>query len=174
MPTTTTNYSLYKPLVNDATDEDLWGGYINDSMDLIDTQMKTNADNIALKTTLSAVYPVGSLYINKSVSTNPATLLGFGTWTAVEDKFLVARGSTYTSTGGAATVTLTTNELPAHQHNTTSQLVSPGYGTGTTQNRGDYSSTTSSTTALTSSTGSGAAFSIIPPYQAVYVWERTA
>jgi len=30
---------------------------------------------------LSAVYPVGSIYINAAVSTNPATLLGFGTWT---------------------------------------------------------------------------------------------
>ena len=31
---------------------------------------------------LSAVYPVGSIYINAAVSTNPNTLLGFGTWTA--------------------------------------------------------------------------------------------
>jgi hypothetical protein len=31
---------------------------------------------------LSAAYPVGSIYINASVSTNPATLLGFGTWVA--------------------------------------------------------------------------------------------
>ena len=29
---------------------------------------------------LSNAYPVGSVYINASVSTNPATLLGFGTW----------------------------------------------------------------------------------------------
>ena len=33
-------------------------------------------------TTLQAVYPVGSIYINAAVSTNPATLLGFGTWAA--------------------------------------------------------------------------------------------
>ena len=31
-------------------------------------------------TTLQAVYPVGSIYINASVATNPGTLLGFGTW----------------------------------------------------------------------------------------------
>jgi hypothetical protein len=31
---------------------------------------------------LQAVYPVGSIYINAGVSTNPATLLGFGTWVA--------------------------------------------------------------------------------------------
>ena len=34
MVTTTTTYSLKKPTVGD--DEDLWGGYLNDSMDLID------------------------------------------------------------------------------------------------------------------------------------------
>lgn len=31
---------------------------------------------------LRAVYPVGSIYINAGATTNPATLLGFGTWTA--------------------------------------------------------------------------------------------
>jgi hypothetical protein len=31
---------------------------------------------------LAAVYPIGSIYVNAAVSTNPATLLGFGTWTA--------------------------------------------------------------------------------------------
>jgi len=31
---------------------------------------------------LQALYPVGSIYINASVTTNPATLLGFGTWVA--------------------------------------------------------------------------------------------
>jgi hypothetical protein len=36
MPTTTTNYSLYKPLVNDPIDEDLWGGYLNENADTID------------------------------------------------------------------------------------------------------------------------------------------
>lgn len=29
---------------------------------------------------LQAVYPIGSVYINAAVATNPATLLGFGTW----------------------------------------------------------------------------------------------
>jgi hypothetical protein len=31
---------------------------------------------------LAAVYPVGSIYINATSATNPATLLGFGTWVA--------------------------------------------------------------------------------------------
>ena len=47
MPTQTTNYNLNKPNVNSADDEDLWGDQLNESMDLIDSQMKRNADDIA-------------------------------------------------------------------------------------------------------------------------------
>lgn len=39
MPNLTTNFSLNKPLVNNATDQDLWGGYLNDNFDTIDTQL---------------------------------------------------------------------------------------------------------------------------------------
>jgi hypothetical protein len=38
--------------------------------------------NIGAATFLSAVYPVGSIYINATNATNPGTLLGFGTWVA--------------------------------------------------------------------------------------------
>lgn len=44
MPTLTPNYSLNKPNVNSADDEDLWGDQLNDNMDTIDTQLKTNND----------------------------------------------------------------------------------------------------------------------------------
>ena len=40
MPTTTTNFSFNKPLVNDAIDEDLWGGQLNDNWDSIETATK--------------------------------------------------------------------------------------------------------------------------------------
>jgi len=43
------------------------------------TQLATTAFVTAA---LQALYPVGSIYINAGVSTNPGTLLGFGTWTA--------------------------------------------------------------------------------------------
>lgn len=43
------------------------------------TQIATTA---FVTTALQALYPVGSIYINAGVSTNPGTLLGFGTWTA--------------------------------------------------------------------------------------------
>jgi microcystin-dependent protein len=37
MPTLTTTYGLYKPLVNNPVDQDLWGGFLNTNMDSIDT-----------------------------------------------------------------------------------------------------------------------------------------
>jgi hypothetical protein len=43
------------------------------------TQLATTAFVTAA---LGAIYPVGSIYVNAAVSTNPATLLGFGTWEA--------------------------------------------------------------------------------------------
>ena len=43
------------------------------------TQLATTAFVTAA---LQTLYPVGSIYINAGVSTNPGTLLGFGTWTA--------------------------------------------------------------------------------------------
>jgi len=43
------------------------------------TQLATTAFVTAA---FQAMYPVGSIYVNAGVSTNPATLLGFGTWTA--------------------------------------------------------------------------------------------
>ena len=40
MPTFTTNYGLSKPLVNNATDQDLWGGELNGDMDELDVLLK--------------------------------------------------------------------------------------------------------------------------------------
>jgi len=80
--------------------------------------VKTYADT---KTTLNAVYPVGSIYIS-TVSTNPGTLFGVGTWTAYgEGRVLVGKASSGTfSTAGATmgeeTHTLTESEMPSHTH----------------------------------------------------------
>jgi microcystin-dependent protein len=66
---------------------------------------------------LQAVYPVGCLYWTSS-SENPATTFGFGTWLQIKDKFILAAGDTYSNgaSGGAATVTLTTDNMPSHTH----------------------------------------------------------
>lgn len=52
MPNNTTNFTFNKPLVNNATDADLWGGYLNDNWDSIDaliphtTSAKTTSFNV--------------------------------------------------------------------------------------------------------------------------------
>ena len=46
------------------------------------TQIATTAFVVQALTGLSALYPVGSIYMNATNATNPATLLGFGTWVA--------------------------------------------------------------------------------------------
>ena len=77
---------------------------------------------------LDLVYPVGSLYWS-SQATDPGTLFGVGTWTRVKDTFILAAGDNYTAgdTGGAATHTLTVNQLPIHLHQIGQRVT---YGTG--------------------------------------------
>jgi len=55
MPTLTTNYSLSKPLVNNAVDEDLWGGQLNTNMDTIDLQLAKYRILTAVTSTSNAV-----------------------------------------------------------------------------------------------------------------------
>lgn len=75
-----------------------------------------------------AAHPVGSLYWTSSTE-NPATTFGGGTWTQIKDKFILAAGDTYSNgaTGGSATVTLTTAQLPSHNHTFTGTEHSHSY-----------------------------------------------
>ena len=70
-----------------------------------------------------AMYPVGSIYLSVN-NVNPGTIFG-DTWEQIQDRFLLAAGSTYGggSTGGSDTHThttaghtLTVAETPAHTH----------------------------------------------------------
>lgn len=47
-----------------------------------DTQTTQIATTAFVQAALAALHPVGSVYINANTATNPATLLGFGTWSA--------------------------------------------------------------------------------------------
>ncbi len=80
------------------------------------------------------MYPVGSIYLSVN-STNPATLFG-GTWVQLKDRFLLGAGSSYTngSTGGAATVTLQSSQIPAHNHKAT-------FGSGKAASAGSHKHT---------------------------------
>ena len=155
----------------------------------------TNTTQIAttafVTTGLQASYPVGSIYLS-TVSTNPNTLFGFGTWVAFgTGRMLISADATYTagSTGGAATTTLITANLPSHTH--TATVTDPGHfhdydrvnGTAGAAGGGasvinSYTATNTSTattgiSVTNSSTGSGTAATTISPYIAVYMWNRT-
>lgn len=125
---------------------------------------------------LEAVYPVGSIYMSVN-NTSPATLFG-GTWEAIQGKFLLgAYGNTYKagSTGGEATHTLTTREMPNHNH----AVFYPNDGAADHSAPGNYPDGPSDSTyfavgSYTSSEGGGEAHNNMPPYLAVYIWKRTA
>jgi hypothetical protein len=129
-------------------------------------------------TTLQAVYPVGSIYINAAVSTNPATLLGFGTWAAFgAGRVIVGLNSsdsdfdTAQETGGAKTHTLSVSEIPSHTH--TSSL--RGNGEDELQSIPSASDNTDpSLTMTTNATGGGGAHNNLQPYIVAYMWRRTA
>lgn len=94
---------------------------------LLESIQKLIAD--AKSEAILAAHPIGSLYWS-SDNTNPGTLFG-GTWSQIKDKFILAAGDTYTNgaTGGAATVTLTVEQIPSHNHSFTGSAVTSGAGT---------------------------------------------
>ncbi|EAX97036.1 hypothetical protein TVAG_315380 [Trichomonas vaginalis G3] len=61
---------------------------------------------------LQTLYPIGSIYTSMN-STNPATVLGFGTWEQIVDRFLYCANSSK-ETGGSKTIS--GENLPAHSH----------------------------------------------------------
>ena len=125
------------------------------------------------------VYPVGSIY-TAVVATNPATLLGVGTWTAFgAGKVLIGIDSgdtdfdTVLETGGSKTDshTLTTSEIPSHTHTASARSVDSGVS-ATSLSQGSEGGATFTTNA----TGGGQAHThdIVQPYIVVYMWKRTA
>ena len=95
-----------------------------------------------------------------TVSTSPKTLLGFGTWRQITDRFLLAAGSTYKAgaTGGSAKI---------------SKMVGCGDAYGLSTSNIGYGG---KVPIMDAQYGAGADLDIpiMPPYLTVYVWERTA
>lgn len=132
---------------------------------------ETANSKISASDLLNLVYPVGSIYMSTN-STSPQSFLG-GTWTQITGCFLLAAGGGYSAgaTGGEATHTLTTDEMPSHTH-----TISLKYGnSGSVTTVAEMGTTTSATTTTvtSTSTGGGEAHNNMPPYLAVYVWKRT-
>lgn len=89
---------------------------------------------------IALLYPVGSIYTNATNATNPATLLGFGTWTAFgAGRVMVgfnasnALFDTAEETGGAADAT-----LPSHTHTATTSSAGAASGSITAQIGSDF------------------------------------
>ena len=135
-----------------------------------------------LKELLDIMYPVGSIYFSVN-STNPANLFG-GTWTQIKDRFLLCWGSSYANgaTGGEATHTLTSSEMPSHNH--TMRVVKDVAGTSSDgglpkannsqgNNYGWSSWGPASGDNAINNTGGSGAHNNMPPYLAVCVWKRT-
>lgn len=135
------------------------------------------ANVAALATMMALIYPVG-IVITLGVSTNPATLLGIGTWTAIAGRVIVGIDAgqtefdTLDETGGAKTHTLSTSEIPSHTHSgVTLDSVSSGGSSGQAVNSSGGGTDTPTTTG---STGSGGEHNNLQPYIVKYVWQRTA
>jgi hypothetical protein len=125
---------------------------------------------------MGLIYPIGSV-ITLGVSTNPATLLGVGTWTAITGKVIVGiAGSgtfdTLDATGGAETVDAShTHTVPASS--AVWGATTAVEGKMNTSKQADLSDRSANTDAATSSGGS-ATQSTLQPYIVKYVWQRTA
>jgi len=143
---------------------------------------------------IALLYPVGSVYINATSSTNPGTLLGFGTWTAFgAGRVPVGFDSgnalfdAAEETGGAADAALVT-----HTHTATSTVTDPthfhttpsGGGAAFGQPGGAAAASASTTgaasTGITVATTTAAPAGAVSatnanyqPYITVYMWKRT-
>ena len=160
-----------------------------------DTSLATTA---FVQAAMAALHPVGSIYINATNSTNPGTLLGFGTWTAFgAGRVPVGYDSgnalfdTAEETGGSAnaivvshTHTGTTVSAGSHVHsmpiyNINDLTDPPNYiGAGDDQQGEAFQDTFAAGahthTFTTDSTGSSGTNANYQPYITVYMWKRTA
>jgi len=168
--------SLFDADIPKTIDEDNMASNLDTK---VPTQQSVKAYvDAAISSAKQALLPVGSIVV-LGVSTNPATLYGFGTWTAITGKVLVGKADSGTfgtldATGGAETHTLSTAEIPAHTH-----LAGDIAGNrdlvinNSTGVRGMFDFGGANNRA-TSSTGGGGAHNNLQPYIVKYMWQRTA
>ena len=149
-----------------------------------------NAEKLSDKTLieiLKLVYPIGSIYTSRE-NTNPSTLFGFGTWEQISGKFILAANEKYPvdDTGGFETVTLEKKHLPKLSGSMqmrrwgTGAMISDAEGILKITDDGGtaYSAANSNSKQgyhkVTVSFGEDQPHDNMPPYLAVYMWQRTA
>lgn len=164
-------------------------GKVAETDNLADFDFKTRFRNgIELKTPggiksfLDAVYPVGSIYMSVK-STNPGTLFG-GTWAAIAGKFLIGVGTNKDSnnesktfsanqTGGEYSHVLTIDEMPKHMHDMPDNDAGYYAGWGSRNGWCQASVHGNGGRFRTDTSGNNQKHNNIPPYLAVYIWQRT-
>jgi hypothetical protein len=96
----------------------------------------TNTTQIAttefVKAVMQTMYPVGSIYTNAGNSTNPGTLLGFGTWSAFAGGRVLVGQLTGDALFGTAGVTRGSPNTPVitHTHTTTATQTTHNHNVG--------------------------------------------
>jgi hypothetical protein len=127
---------------------------------------------------LAVVYPVGCIYTTTN-STNPASILGFGTWAAFgAGRVIVGVGTSDQAfaggiTGGESNHTLSTAEMPSHTHGTSSIYNNSDVPT-TGANNGLRLNATANQNTVLDNTGGGGSHNNLQPYIVAYYWQRTA
>tara|TARA_R110002050_G_scaffold111022_2_gene224122 strand:+ start:4419 stop:5096 length:678 start_codon:yes stop_codon:yes gene_type:complete len=141
---------------------------------------------------LELAYPVGSIYMNASVATDPATLLGFGTWatfgagkvlvgidTTDDDFDIVGSGTNTNGATGAKTVKLTSAEsgLPSHTHTsdgTRSGKNAADPGGNFFSSSGDFANYGAKSINVNGAADAASFHNNLQPYVVVHMWTRTA
>ncbi len=166
------------------TEGEIYTGAVMARTDVYARNLYSERPNGTMLSVVDLIYPVGAVYISVN-STDPGTLFG-GTWQQIKDRFLLSAGDTYSagSTGGSAKAT-----LPSHTHTVGSggyQLWGAKSGKGSTEpgnqisgNAKYYAAATGGSTSnykwLSSVDREGVSDvskANMPPYLAVYVWQR--
>ena len=138
------------------------------------------------RTVIAGQLPVGSIYMNEDSDVNPATLLGYGTWEAVNGQAMIGAGDytddngetrtlTAGDTGGSFQETLTISQIPNHGHNLGGKSLLRSNKDEGSSFGPDYDPTDNDGRAVTATNeGGGQAHNNMMPYRVVNMWKRTA
>ena len=150
--------------------------------------------NTSVKTDLSGYYtkeqsekrfemPVGYIFdwapvegdeTDLSTAEKVAEHFGYGSWKEISGKFTFGCNEEYPagSAGGEATHTLSLNEIPAHTHQVPIHWKSDASNYDLSYSSGKHLESAAGWT--TGAAGGGQAHNNMPPYLAVYKWQRVA
>ena len=180
--------ALYAGVMSDATilnsNLNFFAPYVETPSLFVDTSLNAYGTiRFNGKSLLDLTYPVGSIYMSVN-ATSPQTLFG-GTWTRLVDRMLIGAGSYYKvgDTGGETTHRLTANEIPSHTHPAQNggnfyasqgNYTAPINGVQSGVSYGGSGPTAGVMQTNIAAVGGNAAHNNMPPYRAVYMWQRTA